>query len=203
MIYLVPTHLLSPDQILFIKKRAAAVMQNVSQRQNGGTDIIVRDLTATDLLTGPGPNPASYNADMSNGVALTANTYSGNMYANAVLKPGQVAVIWGFTARQTVPHIQELQFRVGTTPVAQVRLTQLYAYSQFPDALFSEPIDWTQNQAIDIRALADANVLINAEVFELKGWIAEKVGDTIAFQPTIDGAQQATHTTVDPYAVAA
>jgi len=204
MIYLVPTPLLTHDALLSVKRRAADVLQSVSQRQNGGADVIVRDLTATDLFVGTTPNPATNVALMSNGVALAQNVYSGSMYPNAKLASGQVVVIWGFTARQTVPHIQELQFRVGQLPVAQVRLTQTYAFSQSPDAVFSEPVYWTQNQAIDIRALADQNVLVNAEVFELKGWLCEKASDTVGFQPVIDSAQAAPHQPVaaDIFAVA-
>ncbi len=204
MIYVVPTRILTPESIRAIKQRASVVMQNVSQRQNGGTNVIGRDLTATDLLVGPGPNPASNVADMSNGtIVLVKDVYSVNLFPLAKLQQGQVAVIYGFAAREATPHIQEMRVTVGTKPVAQLRLSAIYSYTDAAEGVFSEPIYWTQNQTIDIRALADAAVAASTEVFELRGFIAEKTGDTVDYQDEIDPAQAQATTPATPFAVAA
>jgi len=147
-----------------------------------GQSTIIRDLAAYDV-SGAASAAAGY-ARLSNVNALVANTWFAKDLSRQV--PNNTAIgIYGYIQLQAIPQIDAIAFVLGSgVPLAQFWLDDIYADQTASIGFFDPPVVFSPLQTIQVNLLANAAVGAAGEIYGLKGFVAEPVGQTVAADQT-------------------
>ena len=131
-----------------------------------GPAITIRDLRPTDVnngtLIGAITTPV-----------LTADTYNNNVYSSFTLNDHQVIGIYGLAVKSGQPALDELTWVVNSVTTGVNVLTQAWVNTVDPRALFYPPLVWPFSSTVQVNMLSHAGAVVNANVIEWLGVVAE------------------------------